>query len=103
MSVSLIYLRGSGVENVRGGWSWVRGVILESDGGRLSWIIVRTKANEDFNDNIRTSIKYMSCLLFKRLYAAGLVYGNPFLFNTLWLKPLSSGYPTIHTITPKTL
>ena len=31
------------------------------------------------------------------------VYGNPFLFNTLWLKPLSSGYPTIHTITPKTL
>ena len=33
----------------------------------------------------------------------GYVYGNPFLFNTLWLKPLSSGYPTIHTITPKTL
>ena len=24
-------------------------------------------------------------------------------YSTLWLKPLSSGYPTIHTITPKTL
>ena len=26
------------------------------------------------NDNIQTSIKYMSCLLFKRLYAAGLAW-----------------------------
>ena len=47
MSVSLIYLRGSGAEDVGGSWSWVRGVILESDGGRLSWIIVRMKASED--------------------------------------------------------
>ena len=47
MSVSLIYLRGSEVEDVRGSWSWVRGAILELDGGRLSWIVVRTKANED--------------------------------------------------------
>ena len=35
-----------GAENVGGSWSWVGGVILESDRGRLSWIIVRTKANE---------------------------------------------------------
>ena len=35
MSVSLIYLRGSGVEDVGGGQSWVRGVVLESDRGRL--------------------------------------------------------------------
>ena len=35
------------MEDVGGSWSWVRGVILESDGGRLSQIIVRTKANED--------------------------------------------------------
>ena len=35
MSVSLIYLGGLGAENVRGGQSLVRGVILESDGGRL--------------------------------------------------------------------
>ena len=41
-------------------------------------------------------------LAMKNRYS-GPVYGNPFLFNTLWLKPLSSGYPTIHTITPKTL
>ena len=34
--MSLIYLRGLGAENVGGGWSWVGGVILESDGGRLS-------------------------------------------------------------------
>ena len=47
MSVSLIYLRGSGAEDVGGSWSWVRGVILESDRGRLSQIIVRMKANED--------------------------------------------------------
>ena len=47
MSVSLIYLRGLGVEEVSDSRSWVRGVILESDGGRLSWIVVRTKANED--------------------------------------------------------
>ena len=46
MSVSLIYLRGLGVEDIRGSWSWVGGVILELDGGRLSWIIARTKANE---------------------------------------------------------
>ena len=26
------------------------------------------------NDNIRTGIKYMNCLLFKRLYAAGLAW-----------------------------
>ena len=37
MSVSLIYLRELGVENVGGSWSWVGGVILELDGGRLSW------------------------------------------------------------------
>ena len=47
MSVSLIYLRGSGAEDVRGGQSWVRGVILELNGGRLSRFEVRTKANED--------------------------------------------------------
>ena len=47
MSVYLIYLRGSGVEDVGGGQSWVGGVVLELDRGRLSWIIVRTKANED--------------------------------------------------------
>ena len=47
MSVSLIYLRGLEAENVGGGWSWVGGVILESDGRRLSQIVVRTKANED--------------------------------------------------------
>ena len=41
--LSLIYLRGLGAEDVRGSRSWVRGVILESDGGRLSWIVVRTK------------------------------------------------------------
>ena len=45
--VSLIYLRGSGVEDVRDSWSWVRGVVLELDGGRLSQIVVRMKANED--------------------------------------------------------
>ena len=37
MSVSLIYFGGSGAENVRGGWSLVRGVVLELDGGRLGW------------------------------------------------------------------
>ena len=47
MSVSLIYLRGSGAEDVGGSQSWVGGVILELDRGRLSWIIVRMKANED--------------------------------------------------------
>ena len=47
MSVSLIYLRELGVEDVGGSRSWVRGVILESDRGRLSWIVVRMKANED--------------------------------------------------------
>ena len=36
MSVSLIYLRGLRAENVRGSQSWVGGVVLESDGGRLS-------------------------------------------------------------------
>ena len=36
MSVSLIYLGGLGAEDVGGGWSWVRGVELELDGGRLS-------------------------------------------------------------------
>ena len=44
--MSLIYLRGSGAEDVRGGQSWVRGVVLESNGERLSWFIVRMKANE---------------------------------------------------------
>ena len=34
--MSLIYLRGLGAENVRGGQSWVGGIILELDGGRLS-------------------------------------------------------------------
>ena len=72
MSVPLIYFRGSGTECVRGGWSWVGGVILELDGGGLSQIIVRMKANEDFNDSIRTSVKYMNGLIFKRLYGAGL-------------------------------
>ena len=38
---------GVRVEDVRGGQSWVGGVILESDGGRLSQIVVRMKANED--------------------------------------------------------
>ena len=47
MSVSLIYLRGLGAENVGGSRSWVRGVILELDGGRLVGIVVRMKANED--------------------------------------------------------
>ena len=37
MSVSLIYLRGSGAGNDGGGWSWVGGIILELDGGSLSW------------------------------------------------------------------
>ena len=37
MSVSLIYLRVSRMENVRGGQSWIGGVILELDEGRLSW------------------------------------------------------------------
>ena len=35
MSVSLICLGGSGVEDVGGGWSWVGGVVLESDRRRL--------------------------------------------------------------------
>ena len=35
------------MEDVGGGWSWVGGVVLELDGGRLSQIVVRTKANED--------------------------------------------------------
>ena len=33
--MSLIYLGGSGVEDVRGGLSWVGGVVLELDGRRL--------------------------------------------------------------------
>ena len=33
----LIYFRGLGTECVRGGQSWVGGVILELDGGRLGW------------------------------------------------------------------
>ena len=33
--MSLICLGGSEMEDVRGGWSLVRGVILESDGRRL--------------------------------------------------------------------
>ena len=45
--LSLIYLRGLGAENVGGGWSWVGGVVLELDGGRLSQVVVRMKANED--------------------------------------------------------
>ena len=45
--MSLIYLGGSGEEDVGGSWSWVGGVVLESDGGRLSQIMVRMKANED--------------------------------------------------------
>ena len=35
--MSLIYLRGLGVENVGGGQSWVGGVVLVLDEGRLSW------------------------------------------------------------------
>ena len=31
----LICLRGSGAEDVGGGWSWVGGVVLELDGRRL--------------------------------------------------------------------
>ena len=34
------------MEGVGGSWSLVRGVILELDGGRLSQIVVRMKANE---------------------------------------------------------
>ena len=34
------------MECVGGGQSWVGGVILESNGGRPSQVIVRTKANE---------------------------------------------------------
>ena len=45
--MSLICLRGSGAEDVGGGQSWVRGVMLESDGGQLSQVVVRTKASED--------------------------------------------------------
>ena len=45
--MSLIYLRGLEAEDVGGSWSWVGGVILESDERRPSWIVVRTKANED--------------------------------------------------------
>ena len=33
--MSLICFGGSGVEDVGDGWSWVRGVVLESDGRRL--------------------------------------------------------------------
>ena len=47
MPVSLIYLRGLEAEDVRGSWSLVGGVVLESDGGRLSQIVVRMKANKD--------------------------------------------------------
>ena len=47
MSVSLIYLRGSEAEDVGGSRSWVGGVVLELDGGRLSRVVVRMKANED--------------------------------------------------------
>ena len=46
MSVSLICFGGSGTGDVGGGRSWVRGVMLVSDRGRLSRIVVRTKANE---------------------------------------------------------
>ena len=35
--MSLIYFRGLGVESVGGGQSCVGGVVLELDGGRLSW------------------------------------------------------------------
>ena len=60
------------MEVVGGGQSWVRGVMLESDGRGL-----RSDHSEDeklvrINNNIRTGIKYMKGLLFKRLYAAGL-------------------------------
>ena len=43
---ALIYLRGLGAESVGGSRSWVGGVVLELDGGRLSWSVVRMKANE---------------------------------------------------------
>ena len=47
MSVSLIHLRGLEAEDIGGSWSWVGGVVLGSDGGRLSQVIVRMKANEN--------------------------------------------------------
>ena len=34
------------MEDVGGSQSLVGGVVLESDGGRLSWVVVRMKANE---------------------------------------------------------
>ena len=34
------------MESVGGSQSWVGGVVLELEGGRLSWIVVRMKANE---------------------------------------------------------
>ena len=52
--------------------SWVRGVVLEMDGGRLSWGCSEDEGLMRINDNIQTSVKYMNCLLFKRLYAVGL-------------------------------
>ena len=52
--------------------SWVRGVVLELDGGRLSWGCSEDEGLMRINDNIRTSVKYINCLLFKRLYAVGL-------------------------------
>ena len=38
LNVCVPNLRGLRAENIRGGRSWVRGVALESDGGRLSWV-----------------------------------------------------------------
>ena len=62
--------QGSRMENVGGGQSWVGGVVLELDEERLSQRLWRRRLMW-INDNIQTSIKYRSCLLFKRLYAAG--------------------------------
>ena len=66
MSVSLIYLRQGVKDGECQRWSEsVRGVILKSDEERLS------QGHSEDEGNIRTGIKYRSCLLFKRLYAAG--------------------------------
>ena len=40
------------------------------------------------NDNIQTGIKYMNCLLFKRLYAAGLVLWSDYWRPTMELLSL---------------
>ena len=61
-----------GAEDVGGGQSWVRGVVLELDGRRLKSDCSEDEKLVRINDNIQNSVKYMNGLLFKRLYAAGL-------------------------------